>query len=268
VMTPDEFDTAVASLEGYWGVVGVFGGNPTVSPHFEDYCRILRARVPFEQRGLWSNHPRDKGKIARITFNPRHSNLNCHMSGEAYDEFARDWPESVPYLKGRDEDSVHGPPFVALKDVVEDEAERWRLIGSCDINRFWSAAIGVVPGRGLRAYFCEIAYAQAALHAGADDAADWPDTGLEVVPGWWKKPMADFEAQVRQHCHSCGIPLRRPGQLAIGGDREEFSETHSAIARPKVRGRAVELVTIGGMMGRPDRPATEYLPHVTPGYRA
>lgn len=270
VMTPEQFEQAVASLEGYFGVIGVFGGNPCLSPHFEDYCRILRARVPFEQRGLWCNHPRGKGALARITFNPKHSNLNCHMNGEAYAEFARDWPESVPYLKGMDQDSIHGPPFVAMKDVIDDEAERWRLIGDCDVNKHWSALIGVVPGKGLRAFFCEIAYAQAALHA---DNPDWdgtgqpmPDTGLPVTPGWWRKPMADFSSQVLTHCHNCGIPLRRPGQLAIGGEREEFSETHRHIARPKVRGRVVEFVGIESLM-RSERPATEYLPNVTPGYR-
>ncbi len=260
VMTPGEFEQAVDSLEGYFGVFGVFGGNPCVSPHFEDYCRILRAKVPFEQRGLWCNHPRGKGRVARITFNPKHSNLNCHLSQEAHDEFARDWPESIPYLKGMDRDSVHGAPFVAMKDVIADEAERWELISKCDVNQFWSAAVGVVPGRGLRAYFCELAYAQAALH---HDNPDFPDAGLPASPGWWRQPMAAFDAQVRLHCHACGIPMRREGRSAVGGTRDEFSATHAHIARPKVRDRPVEFVTIGTIQ-RPDRPSTEYLPGVTP----
>lgn len=272
VMTPDEFEVAVRSLgfggdDPYFGVVGVFGGNPAMSPHFEDYCRILRDLVPFEQRGLWCNNLRGKGAVARATFDPKHSNLNVHLDSDAYDEFVRDWPESRPYLKGHDRDSIHGSPFVALKDVEPDEERRWAMIADCDVNRYWSALIGVVPGRGLRAYFCEIAYAQAALHAGADDAGDWPDTGLEVVPGWWRRPMADFEAQVNLHCHSCGIPLRRPGQGAITGEFEEFSETHRAIARPKAKGRAVQFVESIGAAGRPGRPATQYLPGTTPGYK-
>ena len=266
VMTPDEFEAAVRSLDGYFGVVGVFGGNPCLSPHFAAYCEVLKAHVPWEQRGLWCNHPRGKGALCRTTFNPRHSNLNCHLSSEAHAEFARDWPESVPFLKGMDQDSTHGAPFVALRDVVPDEAERWRMIGDCDVNRFWSALVGVVPGRGLRAYFCELAYAQAALHAAADDAADWPDTGLAVEPGWWRRPLADFEAQVRLHCHACGIPLRRPGRLAVGGEASEFSATHAAIARPKDRARRIDMVESIGVVGRPGRPATQYLPGVTPGY--
>jgi hypothetical protein len=269
VMTPDDFRTAVLSLDGYFGVVGTFGGNPCISPYFEDYCKILREHVTFRQRGLWSNHPLGKGKIARITFNPAHSNLNCHLNTEAYSEFSRDWPESIPYLRGLDTDSVHGAPFVAMKDVIEDEETRWELIGKCDVNQFWSAAIGIVPGRGLRAFFCELAYAQAALHS---DNPNWdntgqpmPDTGLEVVPGWWKNSMAAFDGQVRTHCHNCGIPMRREGQQAVNGDHDEYSITHEHIVtRQKKKDKYAQLVEIGGMIDRPNRPATEYLPGTTP----
>lgn len=261
MMTPDEFDTACASLDGYFGVVGMFGGNPALHPQFDELCRIMRARFPFQQRGIWCNHPRGKGATMRVTFNPRHSNINVHLSAEARAEFARDWPECTPYIKGEREDSLHGSPWVAMRDVVPDEDERWRLIGDCDVNRYWSALIGVVPGRGLRAYFCEIAYAQAALHGEA-----LPDTGLPVTPGWWRQPMEAFRAQVETHCHACGIPLRRRGQLAIGGTHEEFSETHRAIARPKAKGREVVFVGVETLT-RADRPSTEYLPGTTPRVR-
>ena len=267
-MTPDEFEQAVDSLHGYFGIYGVFGGNPAISPYFADYCRILRSKVPFERRGLWCNNLRGKGSHARITFAPHRSNLNVHTDSEAADEFRRDWPESAPFLKGELEDSRHGSPWVALRDVVADEEERWKLIGDCDISRWWSGIIGKIPGRGLRAYFCEIAFAQANVHATAPDADDWPDVGHEVKPGWWKQPIEAYEAQIRQHCHACGIPLRRPGQLAIGGEYEEFSETHRAIARPKVKGRPVQIVESIGVVERPDRPSTEYLPNTTPRQRA
>src|SRR5262245_58303454 len=50
-MTPDQFETACRSLAGdqahqirpYWGVVGMFGGNPCVHPEFETLCEIMRA---------------------------------------------------------------------------------------------------------------------------------------------------------------------------------------------------------------------------------
>ena len=76
-MSPEHFEQAVRSLgfpcrqaQGhiYFGVVGLFGGNPALSPHFEAYCRILKGLVPYAQRGLWCNHPCGKGKLMRETF--------------------------------------------------------------------------------------------------------------------------------------------------------------------------------------------------------
>lgn len=269
MMSPEQFDQACASLSNYWGVVGMFGGNPTMHPEFGELCRIMRARIPFLQRGLWCNNLRSKGADARITFNPQHSNLNAHLNSEAADEFRRDWPESARYLKGMDQDSVHSSPWVAIKDVIPDEAERWRLIGQCDVNQHWSAMVGVFRGE-LRAWFCEIAGAQSMLH---QDNPDWdgtgqpmPDTGLPVTPNWWAASMAAYEAQVRLHCPACGIAMRRPGQKAINGSHEEFSRTHEFIARPKVRDRAVQFVGIE-TLARSDRPATQYLAGVTPGYK-
>lgn len=270
MMSVEQFRQACMSLESYFGIVGVFGGNPTTHPEFDKICEVMRGIIPFARRGLWSNALLGKGAHARVTFNPARSNLNCHLSREAYDEFARDWPESIPFLRGMDQDSVHGAPFVAIKDVVPDEAERWRMIGDCDVNKHWSSCIGTVNGE-LRAYFCELAYAQAALHA---DNPDWdgtgrpmPDTSVKVEPNWWKRPQKDFEAQIRLHCQACGIALRRPPVPAVGGDHSEFSETHRHIARPKTRGRAVQFVGVENLTARPDRPATEYLSGVTPGYK-
>lgn len=239
MMTPAQFAVACDSLKDYFGVIGVFGGNPTISPYFDEICTIIRGRIPFAQRGLWSNHPKGKGKTCRVTFNPRVSNLNVHLDQEAHDEFARDWPESRPVLKGLVGDSRHSPVYVAMQDVIKDEDERWRLIGDCDINKYWSAMICVFRGE-LRAYFCEIAAAQAMLH---QNEPNYPDLGLPVTPGWWKQGMEAFKEQVAYHCHRCGIPLRGYGSLAIHGETEQVSETHKDVYQPKTKGRLVQLVT-------------------------
>lgn len=254
-MSPEHFEQAVLSLDGYFGVVGVFGGNPALSPHFEAYCAILAKHVPWERRGLWCNHPKGKGAIMRRTFNPGFSNINVHLDREAYDEFRRDWPECHPF--DLDSDSRHAPPYVAMKDVVADEAQRWNLISGCDINRRWSAMIADFRGQ-LRAWFCEIAGGQSILH---QDDPDYPDTGLDPTiiyttktPGqpvfqgealkWWQLPMQGYASQVRKHCHDCGIPLRGYGELACAEDgTEHVSATHAGVFRPKRPGRKVEVVT-------------------------
>src|SRR4051812_19150625 len=67
MMTVEQFEQACISLEGYFGVIGVFGGNPALHPDFDKICEVMRARVPFEQRGLWCNRLMGKGAHARIT---------------------------------------------------------------------------------------------------------------------------------------------------------------------------------------------------------
>lgn len=293
-MTPDQFGQACDSLRGYFGVVGMFGGNPALHPQFDLLCSIMRDKVPKEQRGIWSNNPITVGnaKVMRETFEPRYSNLNVHMDRRAYDLFKTGWPECSPV--GLTKDSRHSPPYVAMRDVlrkgcpdcggggkidsttvenkvwktyqpcftcegsgkVYDEERAWELISTCDINQHWSAMIGVFRGQ-LRAWFCEVAGAQAMLH---QDEPDYPDTGIEinvsgnnrycVVEGnvylrdWWQLPMERFAHQVRKHCHDCGVPLRGYGELAQAEEgREQVSATHAGLFKPKRQGRQVEVVT-------------------------
>lgn len=235
----EKFREAVLTLRDYFGVVGVFGGNPALHPKFDELCDILIQEIPYERRGLWCNHPKGKGSIMRKTFNPHVSNLNVHLDQSAFDEFKRDWPESRPF--GLKEDSRHSPVYVAMKDVIEDESERWDLISKCDINQQWSSMIGMFRGE-LRAWFCEIAGAQSILHQYEED---YPDTGVPVTSGWWRKSMQDYAQQVRKHCHECGVPLRGYGSLAQDeSGREQVSQSHASIYTPKRPEREVQLVQL------------------------
>lgn len=237
-ITPEQFEQACISLKDYFGVVGIFGGNPTTHPQFNTLCEILCKHIPYKRRGLWCNNLRDKGEAARKTFNPAASNLNVHLDHKAFNGFQQDWPESRPF--GLLNDSRHSPPFVALQDIIPNEKEQWSLIADCDINRNWSAMIGVFREE-LRGYFCEIAGAQAMLH---QNEPEYPDLGLLIDPEWWKRPMADFAKQSAFHCPACGVPLRGYGELAQAKDgREQVSRTHAEIYQPKTSGRKVQLVT-------------------------
>jgi hypothetical protein len=264
-MTPEQFEQACLSLKGYFGVIGVFGGNPALSRHFADYCEIIARHFPLEQRGLWCNNPItvQKAALMRKTFNPRVSNLNVHMDKRAWDTFKEGWPESLPF--GLDKDSRHSPPWVAMVDadklpVFDDrhrvvswmhntEGNRLHLI-----NQHWSAGIGVFRGE-LRAWFCEIAMAQSIRHQHEESYPDtgvrlWGDFGSDEKPTsidlpWWVGKMDKYAHQVRKHCHECGVPMRGYGELALAPNgKEQVSKTHEAIYVPKSKGRAVELVTL------------------------
>lgn len=239
MMTPEQFEHACDSLEGYPHVVGIFGGNPAMHPQFDEICRIFRSKFPFEQRGLWCNNPLGKGAICAETFNPRHSNLNVHLDDSAYKDFYDTWPASRPYLKGLQENSRHGSPFVSRSDIGLSEEEINEGTATCEVNQFWSALIGVVKGE-TKGFVCELMYTFAVLH---EKDPDWPDIGMAIEPGWWRRPMVDFADQVRATCKHCGMPNKSYGQLAIGGDHEDVSKTHQPWFRPKTKDRLVQLVT-------------------------
>ena len=254
MITLENFEIAVKSLAGYFGVVGIFGGNPALHPKFPELCEIFRQHIPYPQRGLWCNHPKGHGRVMRETFNPRISNLNVHQSMEAYLEFRRDWPECQPV--GLKEDSRHSPVLVSMIDMNVPEATRWRLISNCDINQHWSALIGQFRGKP-RAWFCEIAGAQAMLH---QNHADYPDTGIYPEPEWWRRPMQDFADQVRHHCHRCGVPLRGHGQLANAVDEDEQTTvTYLPVFKPKRPGRKVQCVATADQLGVPLDSTVDYL---------
>jgi hypothetical protein len=239
----DNFEKTVRDLVDYHGVVGIFGGNPAIHPEFHQICDILKRHIPFHRRGIWCNHPLGKAALMRATFNPAVSNLNVHLDEAAFREFRVDWPEAPVF--GLRQDSRHSPIFVAMKDVIADEGERWRLISGCDINHNWSAMVGEFRGQ-LRAWFCEIAGAQSILH---QDEPEYPDTGLPIPSPtgtpWWRQPMSFFTSQVRKHCHECSVPLQGFGELSQSKDpraREQVSATHLAVSKPKSKERRTEVV--------------------------
>jgi hypothetical protein len=169
-----------------------------------------------------------------------------------------------------DTDSVHTSSWVSPRDLGVPLDEQIKMIASCDINAHWSASILLVRGQ-LRGFFCEVAGAMASLN---ESNPDWAgsgepmgDVGVPIHKDWWKLPMEGFAAQVETCCMHCAIPLRRQGQPALGDGPEQFSEVHRFIARPKVKSREVAFVGVESLTQRSDRPATNYLPGTTPGYR-
>ena len=251
-ITEENFEAAVISLKDYFGVVGIFGGNAALAPNFEALCLILEKHIPKNRRGLWCNNPRGHGKLMRRVFNPKVSNLNVHLVKDAYEEFKRDWPESEPF--GLNHDSRHSPVYGSLEKLVPDESRRWDLIGNCAINQNWSAMICQFRGE-LRGYFCEIAGGQAMLN---QENSEYPDTGLKIESGWWKKAMPEYGAQVDFHCHRCLVPLNGHGALAQADKKTQVTEEYSHL-KLKSGGTFQIVESVSDILPEEKRIVTEYL---------
>jgi len=167
---------AILSLEGFPGVVGMMGGEPTMHPKIDEMLDLWEELVPYEKRGFWTagfKWGKYEDRI-RAMFPKRHIHYNDHI---AYD--------------GR-----HTPLLIAIDDVIHDEEFKRELIENCGFQEHWSASI--TPKGG---FFCEIA-------ASLDWLMQGPG-GYPIEPGWWRKEPKDFQDQVARYCGMCSgaIPL-------------------------------------------------------------
>jgi len=210
---------AIDSVADYPGVIGIFGGNPCLHPDFEKISRHLAEVIPDRRRrGLWTNNMNGHGDLIGEVYG--YYNINVHGNVGAAAAVRRDLP-GVTVWGERAGESVHGAVLPDLAAVLPSEADRWALIAECDVNQRWSPAIVELGGRA-KGFFCEV-------------AAAWADvcghrSGVKIAPGWWRRPMADFAAQVDRYCHGCGVPLRMAGRPdsdrkddVTAGEREQMA---------------------------------------------
>jgi organic radical activating enzyme len=252
-MTPDNFRTALRSLNGYQGVIAMIGGNPCLNKYFAELCGIFVEEIPNQrQRGLWSNNVFTYQELIRDTFgffnlNP-HNDDRCIASLEKLKEFI----PSISYYKGN---STHAPLLTAVRDVIPDEQKMWDAIAGCDINRNWSASIVQHNGE-LRAYFCEV--------AASFDLARHGDHGVPVTEGWWRRSIVDYADQVKRFCPGCGVPARLKGHLDKD-ETDDFSATNADIAGASRGRRKTIAVEAPEAVERTTRPVTDYTEqHVAP----
>lgn len=201
-MDLDNFRLACKSLADYTGTIAIIGGNPTMHSKFEDICKIFREEIPNKkQRGLWSNNVFKHEAVCLETFGG--FNLNAHDVPRGIKSLRSLYKKNGKKGNLYDGASHHSPLLTAGKDLFDPET-MWKKIADCDINKYWSGTIIQNQGK-LRAYFCEV--------AASFDLAKKQDHGMEVLPGWWKRPMADFSTQVKALCPSCGVPAKLKGHM-------------------------------------------------------
>lgn len=204
-MSLDVFRQALRSLEGWPGVRALFGGNPCSHPKFDALCQILQEEVPDQaKRGLWTNNLLGHGAIARETFWPHgRFNLNVHNEERAVAEMQQ-WLPGITLL-GRGTPSWHSAMLVHWQDMGLTYAQWVDKRERCDINQRWSAAIAERDGAAYT-YFCEVG---ASL-----DGVRGENHGVLARPGWWQRPIGEFQEQITQCCdRGCGVPLKYRGHL-------------------------------------------------------
>lgn len=251
-----EFDTfrrAVDSLDGFDGVVGLIGGEPTLHPEFERFAEYMKERfgrpassdaLLYPQRDfICAIHQRefDSEKVRELPNGKRFmkkygAGLWSNMSGTYYKhyEVIQD-TFSVEYLNDHMNPSYHQPGLFARKDMDIPDAEWEKLRDNCWVQNTWSATI---TPKG--AFFCEIAGALDMLFDGAG--------GWKIESGWWKREPKDFKDQLHW-CELCGFALE--GLTFTRDSREEMDDVSTTLyemlkakGSPKLRSGRIHPVRI------------------------
>ena len=210
----DTFKRAVDSMEGFVGIVGMMGGEPTLHPEFERFARYLDSKMPAQYKRK-SNYMRqiqnrfmktlDVQEIEdTFTYRGEYGEKKSVMYGAGlwsamgfgYKKHYETIQDVFTYQAVNDHANAmfHDPVLVARKDLGIPDGEWIKLRDKCWVNQFWSASI---TPKG--AFFCEIA---AALDMLFDGPGGWP-----IEPGWWKREEKDFGDQL-QWCELCGVALQ------------------------------------------------------------
>lgn len=259
----DTFKRAVDSLDGFDGVTGIIGGEPTLHPEFERFARYMQKK--FGRPCGWDTllypqhdfihavHQREfESEVLRKRPDGSHflkkhgAGLWSNMSGtyRKYYEVIQD-TFSVEYLNDHMNPSYHQPGLFARKDLGIPDDEWIKLRDNCWIQNTWSATI---TPKG--AFFCEVAGA-------LDMLFDGPG-GWRIEPGWWKRKPEDFTDQLHW-CELCGFALDNTFTRDSQEETDDLSPTLYEMIRkvnsPKYRSGKINPVKIeNGVIDKGSKP--------------
>lgn len=253
-MTPLQFEQAVQSMEGFPGLLGVMGGEPTVHPQFEHIARLF-AEI-WGREGLADN---GRGPIADFS---AYANERLHDTssrrglwsslGPAYYRHYETIQEVFDYqcINTHENPGLHQAVLITRKEMGIPDEEWVRLRDACWVQNTWSASVNVHG-----AYFCEVAAALDALYFKGKHA--W-----KVEPGWWKRKPPEFGDQLNL-CELCACAL--PGPSVVGNeDRDIVSPIHLAMLQdvksPAVKKGAFDVFDPAKETDKLDERVDRYMP--------
>ncbi len=235
MMETDTFQQAVDSLQGFDGMIGVMGGEPTLHPHFDTCARYLADHFGPRERHPCGRLPiRDFAEYRIDHFSDVTGKRGLWTSlGDGYYRHFELIQELFDYQCINDHlnPGLHQALLVTRKELGITDAEWIPLRDACWIQNLWSSCI---TPKG--AFFCEIA---GALDMLFDGPGGWP-----IEPGWWKRTPAEFGDQL-QWCELCSAALQVPRRRA-NEEVDDISplllEKLSALNSPKIRQRRFALM--------------------------
>lgn len=198
------FQKAVDSMEGFPGIVGIMGGEPTLHPQFSEMLDYYAKHIPEPRPGVFIGEPVPSFQHYSRTvkyMRGRHRGLWSSL-GEGYYRNFEQIQDVFPFQVLNDHRTVnrHQAILITRKELGIPDDEWIKLRDQCWIQNLWSASI---TPKG--AFFCEIA---ASLDMLFDGPGGWP-----LEKGWWRRKPSEFGDQLRW-CEMCSVALNVPTMSA------------------------------------------------------
>ena len=211
-MDSETFRKAVDSMQGFKGIVGIMGGEPTIHPKFAEFVEYFRENFGEDDPSSTVREP-TRDFVGYIVDNVFDIDVNNQRGlwtsvGRKYYEHFELIQDTFGYqaINDHQNPSMHETLMVTRKELGIPDAQWIPMRDNCWIQNYWSASISP---KG--AFFCEIA-------AALDMLFDGPG-GWDIEPGWWKRTPKDFADQLHW-CELCSAPLAMPKRDA----REEIDD--------------------------------------------
>lgn len=191
----ETFKKAVDSLQGFQGMIGIMGGEPTLHPQFSKFVDYLNYKYPSQSLPLIL--PQESFNDYRQIYLSQLDNIKKGLwscLGKKYYENFEQISDSFNYqcINDHRNNGQHQALLVARKDLGISDKQFQILRDNCWIQNLWSASI---TPKGC--FFCEIA-------AALDILFDGPG-GWKIEKEWWKRQPKDFGQQLKwcQYCSAC-----------------------------------------------------------------
>ncbi len=199
----ETFKQAIDSLQGFEGVVGIIGGEPTLHPEFRKFAEYFRDSFGIqdlesrltEPTGNYLHHV-----MKHFSFKSKRG-LWSSISKQYYEHFETIQDTfGLQLLNDHSGSGSHQTLMVTRAELGIPDEEWFPLRDACWVQNMWSASI---TPKG--AFFCEVAAAM--------DATLYGPGGWAIERDWWKREPAEFGEQLKW-CENCSAPLQMPKRNA------------------------------------------------------